>query len=248
MSLVGKYNWLMTGLGLTFLKKGLGYRTRMADVNSVMKQIDEPQIVNRLDYLLNYCHGKKVLHVGFGDYPYLEERLKNGSLLHTHLRKIASDLWGYDNNEETIRRYTEMTGDKQVISGDLMKMPLMDPIHDVNVVLLGEVLEHLRDPHLAVENLYNSFPPGTDFLVTVPNYTSLDSFAGSLYKKELVHPDHYWYFSPYTLLRMFSQERFSKDQLLFGMYFEKGKNLNPILRQFPYFGDCIIAVFKSLAK
>jgi hypothetical protein len=220
----------------------LHYRVKTGTVK-IPKNI---AVVNRVDFILNYCRNKTVLHIGFADYPFTEQRIEDKSLLHLQLKEVAKTTYGSDNNLKAVEKYILLTGDKQIAQGDLMNMPVVENTNtDFDIILLGEVLEHLKNPHQAAQNLYNSFPAGTFFLVTVPNYTSLDSFAGSLNNKESIHPDHYWYFSPYTLLRMFPPEQFSMEEIMFGMYFQKGKRINFVLRHFSFTGDCIIAVFKK---
>lgn len=245
MSFIGKYRWFQNFLGLSLLKKGLHYRVRSNFELSLKDLPAGVRMVNRVDFILDYCRDKSVLHIGFADHPFTAERIKDGSLLHIQLKHVADPVMGFDNDQEAINEYTSLTGDTKAIVGDLMKLESLDLNDTFDIILLGEVLEHLRDPHKAIENLYNTLPGKTIFLVSVPNYTSLDSLGGSLHQKESIHPDHYWYFSSYTLLKLFPSAKFDLLELVFGMYYQKGKDINFVLRQFPFMGDCIIGVFKS---
>jgi SAM-dependent methyltransferase len=246
MSILSKSRWLFTYAGFLFLKRGLSRRA-MEDIQLSRHTFPSGvRMVNRIDYVLDYCTGKKVLHVGFADHPDTAERVKNNKMLHLHLRKVCKFLYGFDNHPSAVRVYTELTEDKNTVCADLMQKPLDLPDDkDFEVILLGEVIEHLENPYQAIENLFESLPSGTIFMVTVPNYTSLDSIAGSVYQKESVHPDHHWYFSCYTLLKLFPPEKFDLQELLFGMYFQQGKLINAVLKRYPFMGDCIIGIFKS---
>ncbi len=95
----------------------------------------------------------------------------------------------------------------------------------------------------AIEVLKNNFPDRTKVLVTVPNYASVQVMAASLNQKETIHPDHYWYFSPYTLCRLFREKDFELDELNFGMYYQMKTKINIVMKKFPFNGDCIIAIF-----
>lgn len=246
MSIIGKYRWGLSFLGLSILKRALRHRVSSPVEISLKDLPPGVKMVNRIDFIFDFCAGKKVLHIGFVDHPFTEERIRNGNLLHLQLKEVTHSLVGFDNETEAIQKYVSMTGDENVINGDLLEMSKADLGQwEFDIVLLGEVLEHLRNPSLAIERLYQNLPPDTIFLVTVPNYTSLDAIAGSLHQKESVHPDHYCYFSPYTLLRLFPRQKFELLQFVFAMYFQKNKDINFVLRSFPFMGDCMIGVFKK---
>ena len=242
MKLLNKLRWANLLAGLLWLRRLLKHRITPEARIGLPSQM---KLVNRIDYILQYCSGKTVLHFGFTDYPYTLEKIDKGELLHLQLKKVTKNLFGIDNQEAALNKYIQITGDSQVSKGDLSDKESLKIIdQSFEIVLLGEILEHLKDPHGAIENLYNIFPSATVFLVTVPNYTSLNAIAGSLHRKEMIHPDHYWYFSPFTLLRLFPDDKFETDDLLCGMYFQKAKRINFVLQGFPLLGDCIIGVFK----
>lgn len=247
MNLFNKIRWLFTYVGLITLKKALGHRLQDQDGKAYLRKLPrDTDVVNRADFILSECNKKNILHIGFADHPFTEERIKDNTLLHLQLKQSAGTAWGLDNHTGAIEKYISMTGDEQVVFGDLMQAPVAGNIETpFDIVLVSEVLEHLRDPHKAVENIYYSFPAGTIFIITLPNYTSLDSFAASLHNEELTHIDHFWYFSPYTFLKMFPAEQFDLIKLVFGMYFKKSKKINFILKRFPFTGDCIIGVFQK---
>ncbi len=104
-------------------------------------------------------------------------------------------------------------------------------------------MEHLKCPGDAIDILHKAFTNGTQVLVTVPNYMAIDNMAASFNKTETIHPDHYWYFSPYTLCKLFDKDKFELHQLNFGMYYQRNTKLNMVMKSFPFNGDCIIAVF-----
>ena len=156
---------------------------------------------------------------------------------------------GLDVEQEAMATYEKLTGDKNYLYADITNnYPEAAVNFKPDIILLGEVLEHLQNPHEAAAIIYNTFATGTKLLVTVPNYMALDNVAASLHKTESVHPHHYWYFSPYTLQRMFNIEKFKLEQLHFGMYYQPQKKINFVLRSNPYCGDCIMAVLSIIKK
>ncbi len=246
MSLPSRLRWLTTLVLLESLKR-VSKRVASEGSDSLKtSQASGFRMVNRIDYILDYCRGKQVLHFGFADYPYTRERIHSGKLLHLYLTSVAQRTFGVDNNPESVQMYKEGTGDEAAGLGDLLdKASLRSLDRSFDIILLGEILEHLKNPHEAILNLYDTFPKGVNILVTVPNYTSLQTIGASLHGKESIHPDHFWYFSPVTLFRLFPEDKFEFVELNFGMYFQKGKRINFILKRFPFLGECIIGVFKT---
>lgn len=245
MSISGKLRWINIWLSLSWLKKSLTNRVVLSE--ELKKRYNVPvNNINRVDYLLDICSGKRVLHVGFSDYPYTQQKIKSGNLLHLELKKVTKDLLGLDNDKASLDLYRSITSDTQVIEGDIMNGQLGDSLpRNFEIVLLGEILEHLKNPHQAVENLHNNFSAGTILVVTTPNYSSLGYFSAALHNTEMIHPDHYWYFSPITVLKIFPADKFELVDFNFGMYFQKSKKINFVLRRFPFLGECIIAVLKT---
>ncbi len=230
---------------MTMLKHSLSYR--ISTENSTWLQIlpvKKPTIFNRVDFILNQCLDKRILHIGFSDYPFTAQKISNQSLLQLQLQKISTNILGLDNDKIAIELYLSITKDKNVVYGDItLDYPKEAIEFDPEIILLSEVLEHLPNPYQAVDILYNCFKPGTTILVTVPNYTALDSIAASFGKTESIHPHHHWYFSPFTLRKLFDEHRFKLLSLNFGMYYQQNTTINSILKQYPFNGDCIMATF-----
>lgn len=243
--MVSKIRWGITWLAMSVLKRSLHYMIG-GDNAKWLQSIPAKNIsiFNRFDYILAHCAHKKILHIGFSDYPFTAEKIKSNSFLHLQIKNIASALLGLDNDKASIDTYIDITKDENVMHADITVAYPKEAIHfSPDIILISEVLEHLPSPLHAADLLYNSFAHGTKILVTVPNYASLASMASSFSKTESVHPHHYWYFSPFTLCRLFDENRFHLEELHFGMYYQKDTAINVVLQQFPFNGDCIMAVF-----
>ena len=234
---------------MAMLKHSLKYRIT-GDNEHWLQNVpgNKPGIFNRVDFILNLCIEKRILHIGFSDFPFTEEKINNQSLLHIQLKQISKNLLGLDNDKNTIEQYTALTNDSNVVYGDITKeYPQQAIAFKPDIILLSEVLEHLSEPYKAIHILYDSFDDGTKILVTVPNYMALDSIVSSFSKTEAIHPHHHWYFSPYTLRKLFDDKRFKLLDLNFGMYYLQNTVINGVLKQYPFNGDCIIATF-SIVK
>jgi hypothetical protein len=233
--------WILIWTGLKLLKVGLRFRIKGEGFNWLQPFKASGQMVNRIEWILKYCQGKKVMHVGFADAPYTKARIENNSLLHVKIKNVASDLFGIDAHEESVRIYKKMTGDELVYAGIISSFP-SNQLNKYELILLGELLEHVENPCLLIRQLKEKLLPGQQVLITVPNYISYDSLSAALHKTESIHPDHHWYFSPYTLSSKFNPEYWSQEDLIFGLYGEKRPNF--IQQSFPAIADCLIMIFK----
>lgn len=246
MSVLKKISWLITWVSFKILKKTLANRIN-GKQNAFWIQTpkkNKVNIFNRVDFILDYCKNQKVLHIGCTDYPFAKKKLENHSLLNPLLKQVSANVTGIDNNKNSIEEYIMLTGDNEVYYCDIMQSyPSEVTSNGFDIILLSEVLEHLINPAKALDILHAHFTNGTQILVTVPNYAAVDGMAASLNKKEAIHPDHYWYFSPYTLCKLFDKDKFELQQLNFGMYYQRNTKLNMVMKSFPFNGDCIIAVF-----
>lgn len=245
----GKINWGITWLAMTMLKRSLRYRISGENAYWLQPvQTSNILLFNRIDFILDTCNGKKILHVGFSDYPFTIKKINDGTLLHLQLQKITCGLLGLDNDKNTIEQYRQITNNNDVVYGDIThQYPLQTISFNPDIILLSEVMEHLAAPYKAVDILFDSFAHGTKILVTVPNYMALDSIASSIHKTEAIHPHHHWYFSPFTLCKLFDDKRFKLEQVHFGMYYLQNTKINAVLKQYPFNGDCIMAIF-SISK
>lgn len=249
LKIKSKIQWGVTWLAMGMLKRSLKYRISGEGAGWLQHiPVKNVSIFNRVDFIVEQCRDKNVLHIGFTDHPFTRQRMNDGILLHLQVKPVTKLLLGLDNSSEALAEYCKATGDDNVILGDITDhYPLQVLTFHPELILLSEVLEHLADPAKAVDILYNSFSNGTRVLVTVPNYTGLDSLASSLNKTEGIHPDHHWYFSPYTLCKLFDDKRFQLQQLHFGMFYLQHTVINAVLKQYPFNGDCIMAIF-SITK
>lgn len=237
-----KLKWIWIWAGMHLLRLGMRYRIRGTG-KQWLQPLPEGILVNRKDFLLKYCRNKHIVHIGFADAPFTTERIKNGTLLHHHLRKTTASCFGIDTNEEAVALYKQLTGDAEVGAMSFQMMPDDLMVHS-QLFLAGEVLEHIADPLQFIRTCEEKMKAGQELLVTVPNYMAWDGIAASLNNTESVHPDHEWYFSPYTLLKKFDKAKWKLQEFAYGLYGTSVPNF--IQKQFPVTGDCLIAVFKKL--
>lgn len=163
------------------------------------------QLVQRADYIKSACAGKKVLHLGCTNYPYTQEAIDNNMLLHFELEKTASELFGFDFDQRGIDELAAH-GSKNLFRADLEKLEDVPLDETFDVIVAGEMIEHLNNPGLFLNGIQRFMDERTELLITTVNaYCGMRFVQYGLRGKrgtaEPVHPDHVAYYS-YSTLRV----------------------------------------------
>ena len=210
------------------------------------------QVVEREREILKYCYQKKVLHFGCTDAPLTTERVQKGELLHSKVMEVSSEVVGVDVSQPSIEYLKKQLGINNIICGDVQNLSTLNLPKNFDTIVVGELLEHLSNPGLFLENLRNICSSNTIVVITVPNAFSIKSFLRVLTKKELVHPDHIAYYSPRTVSTLF--QRFGFEIISIKSYLvistSKIKRFLQIIlhwtikKFFPYTTDGLIFIVK----
>lgn len=183
--------------------------------------------LGRVNYILEKCTNKKVLHLGCVDEGLTIERIKNKSLLHLQLRKIAKEVWGVDISEAGIRTL-ERQGISNLIVGDIEHIDQISELqkHSFDVILLTEVLEHLNNPGLFLEGVKGLFNQSTVMIITVPNGLRFTGLGHALRGYEFVHPDHNYWFSYRTLYALLKKNNYQIEDLRVYTFFDHNVSIS----------------------
>jgi 2-polyprenyl-3-methyl-5-hydroxy-6-metoxy-1,4-benzoquinol methylase len=155
-------------------------------------------IVKKDEKILELCKGKSVLHLGCADYPFGVEQYNARRLLHAKIHDVAKTLFGIDINQDGVH-FLKSIGFSDVIVGDAEKLNNLDNMGKYDVVVAGELLEHVSNVGKLFESLNSLMHNDSLLIVTTPNAHSLKNFLRVLIGRELIHPDHLYYFSPATI-------------------------------------------------
>lgn len=185
-------------------------------------------LVQRADFITHICTGKKVLHLGCANYPYTVAALEEKMLLHSDLNEIASELHGFDYDREGLDILAEH-GFTNLHQGDLEKLELLEIDETFDVILAGEIIEHLNNPGLFLQGVQRFMGQDSVLLLTTINaYCGMRFlYYGARGKRgiaEPVHPDHVAYYS-YSTLKLLL-ERHNIEVVEFAFY-DLGKEHRP---------------------
>jgi hypothetical protein len=177
------------------------------------------ELVQRVDFIKKTCVGKKVLHLGCTNYPYTKESLENDILLHFEIEKIAGELYGFDFDQKGID-VLEESGAKNLFRADLEKLEDVPLDETFDVIIAGEMIEHLSNPGLFLKGIQRFMNAQTNLVITTINAYSAMRFmiyglrgrGGAL---EPVHPDHVAYYSYKTLSLAVERENLQVRDFLF---------------------------------
>lgn len=163
-------------------------------------------LLQRVPYLLDRCRDRRVLHLGCTNWPYTDAALADGSLLHLHLAKVARELSGIDADAEGLARLAAR-GHDHLHQGDLEALDTLALGSEFDVIVAGEIIEHLSNPGRFLKGVQSLMRPDTTLVITTVNaYCGLRNaqyfLRGRGGRQEPVHPDHVAYYSQSTLTHL----------------------------------------------
>jgi 2-polyprenyl-3-methyl-5-hydroxy-6-metoxy-1,4-benzoquinol methylase len=166
------------------------------------RRIPRGPVVGRMEEILRIAENKKVLHLGCVDYPFTAQR--GDDLLHGKLAKATRELWGLDASAEGIEQLRAM-GFPNLVCADAQHLPAGALPNDFDLVIAGEIIEHLASPGDFLLSVRALMSPQTEFLLTTINAFGAKTFMQSVLGREKVHSDHNYYFSYFTLKQLFEK-------------------------------------------
>lgn len=189
-------------------------------------QAESDHLVDREARLLELAAGKRVVHFGFLDSIFLERKLADGNLLHSRLGKVASDLYGVDINDPLLEQYRSSTGDRKNLIWDIADGVIPQQLQrSFDLILFPEVLEHVPNPGLVLDNLAALCrSTGASLCLTVPNGFDMYNFMAAMHGVELIHPEHCYTFTPFTIRKLVQLAGFMPPELEF---YNFGSSLAP---------------------
>ncbi len=158
------------------------------------------------------CRGRSVLHLGCVHPERLDEGLASGDHLHGALHSVAKVLYGIDVDRGGLQRLRD-AGFEHLLEADVEKLADLKLDRSFDVVVAGEIVEHLANPGLLLREIPRYLAPGGKLVVSVPSAQSIRLVANAIRLREVVHPEHTAYYSPQTLDRLLGSHGFELDEI-----------------------------------
>ena len=209
--------------------------------------------VDRDQYVLDLCRGKKVLHLACAAWPATEMWCDDGSLLHLRMSEVTDRLAGFDWSEQGLK----VLRDRGV--KDLHRLNLLDAQQveegwdklgfEPDLVIAGELLEHLDRAGMVLESCRRMMSPSCRFIITVPNAFSFRSLLHVLRGYEKVAPDHVSYYSYSNVRELAERNGFEMETVNWYRYSQTRKAIDrcvdvaiaPVLWMWPQLSEGLIA-------
>lgn len=156
-----------------------------------VQNVEFKHVSDRFVFFEELCTAKTVLHFGCTDWPIFEPSYN----LHIKLAKKASSIHGFDIDKEGIENLKKY-----------VDQPYYSSIEDIaankyDICLVPETIEHVENVGQFLKDV--SLVNAQTFYITAPNCFAkvhMDrNFYAPHHLKEVVHPDHNCWYSPYTL-------------------------------------------------
>jgi len=159
-----------------------------------------PPINYKHELIIEKVKGKRVLHIGATNAPYHVENAKVGKLLHQKIKGSCKSIIGIDYDRVAIEELKKY-GVNDIHFGDIIKGQYDEriPGNDYDIILFADVIEHLDNPGLALENVRSLCNPSTLVIITTPNAWSIVHILNHFKREEYVHPDHKFWPSKATM-------------------------------------------------
>lgn len=155
--------------------------------------------VDREATLVEVARGKRTVHVGFVDEHLLETRVATGTWLHARLAGVASSLVGLDVAEDGVAWARGHGYEAYTVDGQSPEAVRALGLAPADVVIAGEVIEHLDAPGPFFRAMRELVGPDGRLVVTTPNQINFVAGLVPVTGREAMHPDHMVAFSVRTL-------------------------------------------------
>ena len=163
--------------------------------------------------------GKRYCIWDAANYPYTQASIDSDMLLHFDLQKTTSELYGFDFDQPGLDILAK-NGSADLYRADLEKLDEVPLNETFDIIVAGEMIEHLNNPGLFLTGIQRFMTPETRLILTTINaYCGMRflwyGLRGKRGKQEPVHPDHVAYYSYSTLSLMVKRHGLTVDSFMF---------------------------------
>jgi 2-polyprenyl-3-methyl-5-hydroxy-6-metoxy-1,4-benzoquinol methylase len=204
---------------------------------------------------VTYSRGRKVLNVGMGGHVDNQDETERAlagpaiDLLHPELAKVAASLTGTDINPYAIEIMRRVVPGRYVIA-DIMSASLAEQFEDdrFDVIVFGDVIEHLDNFGLALRNLKALLAPGGLMVISTANAFCFDTIVKMLVRYEAVHDEHTCYFSYMTLKRTLEMNELRIVDFMFYTHKHLGRYNSWMHLVGHHLGNLVATIMPQFAK
>lgn len=192
-------------------------------------RVPSARLVDRLAELRALARGRRVIDLGFVDEGQLSSKRPRGTWLHDVLASEARELVGIDADAGGVEHARSLGYEAHVADIEDADDVAALGLEPAELVVAGELLEHLDRPGLFLESVKPLVAPAGLLAITTPNAHALTNVLGALAGRELVNPDHVGWFSWRTLSTLLARHGWRLESVAY-YRFPKVEGGAPALR------------------
>ena len=178
-------------------------------------RIPRVQLVDRITELRTLVRGRRVIDLGFVDEGQMRAKRGRGAWLHAVVAAEAREAIGVDADEQGVERARELGFVAHTADVEDRAAVSALGLEPADVVLAGELLEHLDRPGDFLDAVQTLLAPEGALVLTTPNAHALTNVLGGLAGRELVNPDHVAWLSWRTLETLLARHGWRLDRLAY---------------------------------
>jgi 2-polyprenyl-3-methyl-5-hydroxy-6-metoxy-1,4-benzoquinol methylase len=163
--------------------------------------------------LRELVRGQRVIDVGFADEGLMAAKRARRAWLHEVVAEAARECVGIDADADAVTRAQELGFTAHVADVEDAAALLALGLEPVDVVVAGELIEHLDRPGAFVDAVGALLAPAGLLVLTTPNAHSLTNVLGAAVGREFVNPDHVAWYSWRTLATLLARHGWRLEEL-----------------------------------
>jgi hypothetical protein len=192
---------------------------RVAEVTPELCEVKVCRYCSRWNFLLTKCAGKTVFHLGcIGETDgTLEDKVRaflTGRALHPNLMKVASEVVGIDLNKEAVQCVGNAAGTDNLFVGDVEHLEQVNLDRTFDVIIFGDLIEHLSCPGLALNGLRRFMSAESELVISTPNAFSLPANIRFSLGRHSEGAEHVAGYSRFTLQNVLARHGFRVTEFL----------------------------------
>lgn len=164
--------------------------------------------VNRYELIAEKCRGQDVLDIGVVLAPrdtVEARRAMFSRSLHMRIASVANHLVGIDLLEDEIAELRSLFPSLCLYSGNVESLSEVLPPHRYDVIVMGDIIEHLSNPGRALDQVRPFLAPEGKLYISCPNAFGLPNYLRFLTGRFHEGPDHVNAYTKYTMANLLAR-------------------------------------------
>lgn len=228
---------------------------RSAD--AAVRPLRAERYVDRIEFVVDAASGRRVLDCGIVGETYADaasraERIV--SSLHVRVAARAREAVGIDHADAVVRELQLRHPELRLRACDIEDVEAaVGRFAPFELVLLGDLVEHLSNPGRALDAVRAVLAPGGELIVTTPNAFGLPNFLRFLAGRYREGADHVTAHNKFTLRHLLRRHGFEVTRVLTALDRPPRSRLRRllyrpavlVLRLFPELGGTLVVVARK---